>query len=232
MRVGRLVDAAVVGYLLGTIPSADLAARAASGGTVDLRTVGSGNPGGTNAMKVLGTKWGLAVMAADVAKGATAGFAGRALAGPNGSHLAATASVVGHCFPVWNGGKGGKGVGTSAGQCLSTFPVYFPVDCAVAAVTVALPWWRRRALAAMVVSSTAWTLSAFVAWRRRWRNAWGPRPTAALPLAAAATSALILYRFTAGAPRPPAAAGPEAAATASATPHAGAAIIDVSEDVP
>ena len=59
-----MVDALVVGYLLGTIPSADLVARRATGGDIDLRTEGSGNPGGVNAMKVLGKKWGAAVMAA------------------------------------------------------------------------------------------------------------------------------------------------------------------------
>jgi len=202
MRVGRLIDAAVIGYLLGTIPSADLAARRASGGSIDLRTVGSGNPGGTNAMKVLGKKYGYAVMAADVGKGAVAGFAGRAIAGATGAHLASTAAVVGHCFPVWNGFKGGKGVGTSAGQCLATFPVYFPIDCGVAAITVSLPWWKQRAFSAMVLTSICWVFGSFVWWRKGWANLWGPRPTVALPLAAAATSAVIIYKFVTAPPPP------------------------------
>ena len=53
MPLLRTLGAAATGYLLGTVPSADLAARAASGGTVDLRSAGSGNPGGANAAKVL-----------------------------------------------------------------------------------------------------------------------------------------------------------------------------------
>ena len=55
--------AAAVGYVLGMFPSADLAARAAAGETKDLRTEGSGNPGGLNTLQVVGTGWGVAVMA-------------------------------------------------------------------------------------------------------------------------------------------------------------------------
>lgn len=56
MRRTRLLTAAAAGYLLGTIPSADLAARAASQGRTDLRTAGSGNPGAVNATKALGRR--------------------------------------------------------------------------------------------------------------------------------------------------------------------------------
>ncbi len=69
-----------MGYLVGTTPSADLAARLASGGTIDLRTSGSGNPGGANAYTLLGPRWGAAVIGADIAKGAVASFLGRAVA--------------------------------------------------------------------------------------------------------------------------------------------------------
>ncbi|MFT4773477.1 MAG: glycerol-3-phosphate acyltransferase PlsY, partial [Ilumatobacter sp.] len=43
-----------VGYLIGTFPTADIVARQVSGGSINLRQAGSGNPGGTNAMQVLG----------------------------------------------------------------------------------------------------------------------------------------------------------------------------------
>jgi glycerol-3-phosphate acyltransferase PlsY len=195
MRLGRLVDAAVVGYMLGTIPSADIAARRASGGSLDLREVGSGNPGATNALNVLGRKYGLAVLAADVGKGALAGFVGRLIARRPGSHLAATAAVVGHCLPVWSRFRGGKGVATSAGQCLSTFPAYFPLQVGVAGITVAMPWWKERDLAAVAASSAAWIVSALFWWRGRWHNAWGPKPSIGLPLAAAASSAIVIYKF-------------------------------------
>ncbi|TPW16228.1 MAG: plsY [Acidimicrobiaceae bacterium] len=200
MRPRWLGAAAATGYLIGTFPTADLVARRVSGGTVDLRREGSGNPGGANALKVLGRRAGYTVMAVDVAKGAVASAVGGVLAGPVGAHAAGTASVVGHCLPVWNGGKGGKGVGTSVGQCLATFPAYFPIDLGVAAIAAANPRWKHRAFAATMVSSTFWVIGAFVWWRRQLPNLWGPRPTAALPLAAAVSSVMVAYKFKAAVP--------------------------------
>ena len=191
---GRLLLSAAVGYLAGTIPSADLAAKAASGGSVDLRSSGTGNPGAANAMAVLGSRWGTVIMAADIAKAAAASGVGRRVAGPSGANLAGTAAVVGHCFPVWNGFRGGKGVACSVGQCLVTFPAYLPFDLGVAALTASGPW-RSRARSATVAASVAWVAAATVWWRRRLPNAWGPPATGALPLGAVASSAVILYRF-------------------------------------
>jgi glycerol-3-phosphate acyltransferase PlsY len=199
MRLARFAGAGVLGYLIGTFPTADLVARRMSGGTVDLRRAGTGNPGGANALKVLGAKAGTTVMAGDVAKGALACGLGGLVAGPVGAHLAGTSSVIGHCFPVWTGFRGGKGVAASVGQCLATFPAYFPIDLAVAAVTASSPRWKQRAFAATLASSAAWVLGGLVWWRRGWRNLWGPRPSAALPLAAAVSSAVIASRFSAAA---------------------------------
>ncbi|MBA2609260.1 MAG: glycerol-3-phosphate acyltransferase, partial [Actinobacteria bacterium] len=137
LSLARVAAAGGVGYLLGTLPSAHLAARLASKGRVDLRDAGSGNPGAANAMAVLGPRWGQGVLAADIAKAALACRAGRHLAGSAGEHVAGTAAVIGHCYPIWNGFRGGKGVGCSVGQVLATFPAYFPVDLAVAAATAA-----------------------------------------------------------------------------------------------
>lgn len=153
-------------------------------------------------MKVLGKKAGYTIMAVDIAKGAVAAGVGGVVAGPVGSHAAATASVVGHCLPVWNGGRGGKGVAASVGQCLATFPAYFPVDLTVAAITASNPRWKQRAFAATAVSSVCWVLAGVLWWRRQWSNLWGPRPTASLPIAAAASSAMIAYKFLSA--RPPA----------------------------
>ncbi len=191
--------AATLGYLAGTLPSADLAARLATGGATDLRAAGSGNPGAANAIAQLGPGWGYAVLVADVAKGAAACGIGRRVAGSAGAHLAGTASVVGHCFPVWKRFRGGKGVATSAGQCLATFPAYTPIDLAVAGLTATAPRWKQRAYASTVVASLGWVGAALLWWRRGWPNGWGPRPTAALPLAAAATSGVIVSRFAAAA---------------------------------
>ncbi len=199
-KLGRVVASAAVGYLVGTLPSADVAARLASGGEIDLRTTGSGNPGAVNAMAALGAGWGWGVLVADIAKGAGACVVGGRLAGAAGADVAGTAAVIGHCYPIWNGCRGGKGVAVSSGQCLATFPVYFPFDLGVAwAVARA----RGRALPATAVASLAWVACAALWWRRGWSNGWGRRPGPSLALTAAATSAVIMVRFAAAARREP-----------------------------
>lgn len=189
-----LAGAGLIGYLFGTFPTADLMGRRAG---VDLRAEGSGNPGTANAAGVLGTKAAAVVLVGDVGKGAIACACGAFVAGGAGAHLAGTASVVGHCYPVWSGFRGGKGVATSIGQCLATFPAYFPIDFLVGGATAALPGWRRRAFGATAVSSIAWVAGGVVWWRKGWRNGWGPRPSALLPLASALSSAVIAQRFLA-----------------------------------
>ena len=192
--VPRLLAAGAAGYLLGTLTSADIVSRLATGGRIDLRAVGSGNPGGMNAMRVLGRRAGVAVAVADVGKGALACVVGRAVAGDIGAHTAGVAAVAGHCYPVWKAFEGGKGVATSFGQCLATFPAYAPLDAALATGVAHLPGVRRPALASVAVSSAAWVLTGILWWKRRLPNLWGPKPTAALPLANAATVAVIASR--------------------------------------
>lgn len=194
-RAIRLLIATVFGYLVGSILTADLAAKSARGlraSEVDLRAVGSGNPGAANAMANLGTGWGVAVLAGDIAKGAAAGAGGRWIAGDNGGYAAATAAVAGHCFPLWSGFRGGKGVATSAGTTFSVFPAYVPIDLGVVAVS-----WvaSKHAARATLTASALFVLAAFLCYQRRWGNLWGPSATAGLPLYAAATSAMIAYRF-------------------------------------
>jgi glycerol-3-phosphate acyltransferase PlsY len=191
----RLVLAAVSGYLLGTVPSADIASRFAAGRGVDLRRSGSRNPGGVNAMRILGHTAGRAVIVADVAKGFAGCACGRAAGGDLGAHVAGVAAVVGHCYPIWNGFRGGKGVATSFGQCLYTFPAAAPLDLALAVGIARVPGIHRPALASTAVSSAAWLAASIVWWRRRLPNSWGPPPTAALPLANAATVLVIASRF-------------------------------------
>lgn len=191
----RITSAAAIGYLLGTFPTADLVARRVTRGAVDLRASGSGNPGTANAINVLGKRAGAQVLVGDVAKGAAACAVGAVVAGPVGAHVAGTSSVVGHCYPVWNGFRGGKGVATSVGQCLATFPAYFPIDAAVAVITVANPRWKQRAYAATLASSVCWVIGGVVWWARGMRNLWGPKPSLALPIASAVSSAVIIRRF-------------------------------------
>ncbi len=188
----RSLASAAAGYLVGTIPCADTAARLATGGATDLRAAGTGNPGAVNAMTVLGTAWGSGILAADAAKGALACGAGWRIGGTTGAHVAGTAALVGHCFPVWNGFRGGKGVAVSLGHCLATFPPYVPIDLGVA-------WYvgkrSGRSFPGTAVASATWVAAGLLWWRKGWRTGWGPPPTAALPVSAAASSAVIAYKF-------------------------------------
>ena len=113
-------------YLIGSIPSGYLVGRIKG---VDLRKVGSGNIGATNALRVLGKKWGYFVFAADFLKGWLAviiGFAAASHFPPDHAILAgiiaAVFAMVGHIFPVWLGFKGGKGIATSGGIMIGLFP--------------------------------------------------------------------------------------------------------------
>jgi acyl phosphate:glycerol-3-phosphate acyltransferase len=191
-RRARVGTAAGVGYLLGSIPSADIVSRIATRGTVDLRSVGSGNPGAANAATQLGKKWGLVVLAADLAKGAVAGFAGGAIGGENGAYSAATASVAGHIAPPWSGFEGGKGVATSAGACLAVFPAYFPMNAAVTAFGALRAHDAERAVQ---LAAFAWVGAALAWWQFDLPNGWGPPPTRALPAFSTASCALILGAF-------------------------------------
>ncbi len=211
--------AAFVGYLAGSVLTADPAARAARRvrrTEVDLRAVGSGNPGAANAMANLGTTWGLAVLAGDIAKGAAAGAGGRWIAGDAGAYAAASAAVGGHCFPVWSRFRGGKGVATSAGTTLAVFPAYVPVDLGLVAVS----WVASRHAARATLATSALFVVAAALWKRhQWPNLWGPKPTWGMPLYAVATSAMIAYRFASAPahrgnlPKPGAATGPAGAET-------------------
>lgn len=195
-RVWRPLVAAAIGYAAGLVPSASLAARAASGGQVDLRSAGTGNPGGANAAAVLGRRWGYGVMAADIAKGALACRIGRRLAGDGGQHVAGVAAVLGHCYPMTHGFRGGKGVATSVGQCVATLPAYVPIDLGVATAVAAGPW-RQRAFPATMAASATWVAASVLWWRRQLPNAWGGTVTLGHPIAAAASSAIITTRFLA-----------------------------------
>jgi acyl phosphate:glycerol-3-phosphate acyltransferase len=118
---------AVAAYLFGSIPNGFLIGLARG---VDLRKEGSGNIGATNALRVLGRKWGYTVFAADCLKGMLAvwsSFFIACLLGSPGQEVtagiaAAAFAVVGHSFPVWLGFKGGKGIATSAGVMIALYP--------------------------------------------------------------------------------------------------------------
>jgi len=111
-----------VAYLVGTFPSAMLVARANG---VDIREVGSGNPGASNVTRVLGWRRGVWVFVLDTAKGALAAGAGLIVAGRPAGYVLGAAAVIGHVFPVWNRFRGGKGVATGGGVFAVLSPIVF-----------------------------------------------------------------------------------------------------------
>ena len=112
----------VFGFLLGSIPSGFLVARAKG---VDIRQHGSGNIGSTNVLRTLGKGPGYFVFACDALKGVAAVLLARWLV--PGDDLtaigAAVACVLGHNYTPWLGFKGGKGVATSLGVLIALVPL-------------------------------------------------------------------------------------------------------------
>ena len=139
MQVIAYLVVALAGYLLGSIPTGYLVAKAKG---IDIRTVGSGNIGATNAFRVLGNTAGTAVLLADGLKGYAAcawlcDALLRLLEVPSAeveTHriVAGIAAVLGHNYTCWLRFKGGKGIATTAG-------VYFAL--APLAVSIAIGAW-------------------------------------------------------------------------------------------
>ncbi len=116
----------VVAYLFGSIPFGLILSRWTGG--VDLRTVGSGNIGATNALRSGGKLLGISTLLLDVAKGVGGALSASWLLGRVDSPslwleaLAVLGPVAGHCFPLWLGFKGGKGVATAVGVLMVIAP--------------------------------------------------------------------------------------------------------------
>ncbi len=143
MDVAAYVFTAIVGYLLGSIPTGYLAGKAKG---VDLRTVGSGNIGATNVFRTLGKGLGILVLVIDGLKGYAAcawlpDMVFRYLAqkhGPPDEHFydvlriaGGFSAVLGHNYTCWLKFKGGKGIATSAGMLAALVPLAFIIVLAV-----------------------------------------------------------------------------------------------------
>jgi glycerol-3-phosphate acyltransferase PlsY len=115
-----LILAAILGYLLGSVPYGLVLTRAA--GLGDIRTIGSGNIGATNVLRTGNKPLAAATLALDVLKGAAALLLARWIWGEEAGLVAGVAAMAGHVFPVWLGFKGGKGVATGAGVMLAATP--------------------------------------------------------------------------------------------------------------
>ncbi len=182
--------AAILGaYLLGSISWSYLIVRAAQGR--DVRTVGSGNAGATNAMRAAGKGAGLAVLLLDAGKGAAAVAGARALgASPAVVGAAAVAVALGHVYPVFFGFRGGKGVATSAGAMGALAPLPLALALGVFAVVVA---WKRYVSLGSIAAGVACPFLVLLCDRLDWQRYAGGGGAA--PLAAsAALGLLILHR--------------------------------------
>lgn len=113
---------ALIGYLLGSIPTGVLVGRLA--GINDVRDYGSGKTGFTNSLRTLGMKWALIVVVGDALKGIAPVLIGRLLFDePMAAALGGVAAVIGHTFPVFAGFRGGRGVTTAFGAFLAVSPI-------------------------------------------------------------------------------------------------------------
>ncbi len=111
-----------ISYLLGSIPVGSIVARRVGG--PDLRAVGSGRTGGTNALRALGRKWAAVVVLGDLAKGAVPVLLARYVTGePLVEALCGAAAVTGAIWSVFAGFRSGRGVGTGVGTMLVIQPV-------------------------------------------------------------------------------------------------------------
>lgn len=117
-----IVGVAAGSYLLGSVSPSVFLGRLVK--HVDLRRHGSGNPGTTNAFRVLGVKLGIVVLVCDILKGLLPILVCRWLGfGPLASVGAGLAAIVGHNWSIFLRGKGGKGIATTAGVIIGLMPI-------------------------------------------------------------------------------------------------------------
>jgi len=140
-----------LGYLLGSIPFGLLFAWASGAG--DVRKIGSGNIGATNVLRT-GNRWAAALtLLFDAGKGLAAVLIARRLFGIGPALVAGMGAFVGHCFPVWLGFRGGKGVATFLGIMFALNPI--------GGAGVAISWlgaaaiWRISSLSALIAAGLA-----------------------------------------------------------------------------
>ena len=149
----------IAAYLIGAIPTGVILTRLVGG--EDIRNAGSGNIGATNVYRVAGRKLGIITLVGDCLKGviplliAQQGFN----LTETGIALVALAAFIGHCYPVYLGFKGGKGVATALGIFLVLSPL--SVLCLLVVFVLILWKWRYISLASI---SAAATVPLLVLW--------------------------------------------------------------------
>ncbi|MBL8590142.1 MAG: glycerol-3-phosphate 1-O-acyltransferase PlsY [Methylobacteriaceae bacterium] len=157
-----LLLAALVGYLLGSIPFGLVLTKLA--GTQDIRSIGSGNIGATNVLRTGRKGLAAATLLLDGLKATAAILIAGALWNRDAAMAAGAAAFLGHVFPVWLGFKGGKGVATYLG-CL--IGLAWPVAFVFAAVWLAVAFATRYSSAAALVATVASPLALLAIGRPR-----------------------------------------------------------------
>ena len=152
-----LLLAALLGYVLGSIPFGLLITRMA--GTQDIRSIGSGNIGATNVLRTGRKGLAAATLLGDALKGTFAVVLARSLWGADAGLIAGLAAFLGHLFPVWLGFKGGKGVATYLGVLLG---LNWPWFIAFALIWLGVAFTTRYSSAAALVASAASPVVAYL----------------------------------------------------------------------
>ncbi len=146
--VWKIILSAVLGYLLGCIPTGVLVARIY--GVRDIRTLGSGNSGTTNVLRNLGWLPSVLTLVGDCLKGYAACLIGKQLGGDAGMLVGGLCAILGHDFPVFMGFRGGKGIATSLGLIIAINPWLALALLAVQIVAVALT--RYMSVASLITT--------------------------------------------------------------------------------
>jgi len=175
------VIAAVVAYLLGSIPFGLLLTRVA--GLGDIRNIGSGNIGATNVLRTGRRGLAAATLVLDALKGTAAVLIARWFWGEDAAYLAGMFAFLGHCFPVWLGFKGGKGVAAFIGLMLG---LCWPVGLVFCAVWLIIAVAQRYSSLSALTAAVTSPIFAYVA------GLYGFTPDGTKLAAVAAVLALIL----------------------------------------
>ena len=133
---------AVIGYLWGSIPSGYWMGKLLRGKDFDIRDYGSKKTGATNVRRTLGNGPALIVLLVDMSKGIGPALLARYIPLFNGAGwgiaVAAFAALLGHCYPIFIGFRGGRGVITGAGAVLVINPLIFLIAAVIAISTIAI----------------------------------------------------------------------------------------------
>ena len=148
MMILKYIAIAVIGYLLGNIPSGVLIGRCF--GIKDVRKHGSGNSGTTNVLRTAGWVPSVLTLICDCLKGFIACTIGKAMGGDLGMLLGGFCAVVGHDFPVVMGFKGGKGIATSLALIIAVNPWLALAELVTEIVVVAVT--RYMSVASLITA--------------------------------------------------------------------------------